>query len=89
MARFDHNHLRITRILRSIRVLGLEEEAAAFLRALRDICDKEKRIGNNSLVFWMRAATRPLYLAPEIDVDEGQGADFLYDYEETKSAGGE
>lgn len=35
---FNHNHLRITRILRSLRVLGLEDEAKAFFGALEGVC---------------------------------------------------
>lgn len=79
----DHNHLRITRIIRSLRVLGLEEEVEAFFAALTDIYTQQYpgRIGSNSMKFWTRAAMRPLYLAPEDDEDEGYGADFLYEYE--------
>lgn len=79
--RVDHNHLRITRILRSVRVLGLELEAEALWRALDDLCEEKRLISKNSWTFWTRAAKRPLYLAPEDEEDEGQGADFLYAYE--------
>ena len=80
---FDHNHLRITRIIRSLRILGLEEEAEAFFAALSDVDTQQYpgRIGSRSMTFWTRAAKRPLYLAPEDDQDEGHGADFLYEYE--------
>ena len=36
------------------------------------------------MMFWTRAAVRPLYLAPEDGTDEGQGKDFLYEYEASK-----
>ncbi|MCJ1398049.1 hypothetical protein MMC11_001246 [Xylographa trunciseda] len=86
VTRFDHNHLRITRIIRSLRVLGLEEEARAFFTALQAVYKSSNgRISQKSMMFWARAAERPLYLAPEDDVDEGDGLDFLYEYDERKT----
>lgn len=83
--KFNHNHLRITRIIRSLRVLGLEEEAEAFFTALEQLCQSVNgRISSRSLMFWTRAAKRPLYLAPEQDEDEGDGADFLYEFEKRR-----
>jgi hypothetical protein len=64
--RFDHNHLRITRILRSLRVLGLQKECMAFFAALEDVhADPELPIGDRSMMYWRRAVERPLYLAPD------------------------
>lgn len=77
--RFNHNHLRITRILRSLRVLGLENEALEFFKALKCVYEGGK-IGQKSMMFWTRAIERPLYLAPEDEDDEG-GCQFLYDFE--------
>ena len=77
--RFNHNHLRITRILRSLRVLGLEKEALEFFKALKRVYEGGK-IGQKSMMFWTRAIERPLYLAPEDDDDEG-GCQFLYEFE--------
>ncbi|MCJ1477405.1 hypothetical protein MMC13_006076 [Lambiella insularis] len=89
VTRFDHNHLRITRIIRSLRVLGLEDEARAFFVALQEVYHTHKgRISQKSLMFWTRAAERPLYLAPEDDSDDGNGEDFLYEYEEKRAAQG-
>lgn len=80
--KFNHNHLRITRIIRSLRVLGLEPEAEAFMRALHSVNHMYPgKIGEKSLLFWERAAERPLYLAPEDEADHGQGKKFLYDFE--------
>lgn len=66
---FDHNHLRITRIIRCLRVLGLEVEAEEFYRALvRAAAPKPGRNGGVSpktLMFWRRAAERPLQVPPE------------------------
>jgi hypothetical protein len=55
----NHNHLRITRMLKSMTLLGLEEDAAAFLDCLERISAEEPgRISATSLRFW-RAATGP------------------------------
>lgn len=94
--RFDHNHLRLTRIIRSLRVLGLGAHAHALFRALVAVYDHGRSgISARSLTFWTRAAERPLHLAPEDDDDEGKGKGkgkkgFLYEYEaeaESRSAG--
>jgi hypothetical protein len=61
----NHNHLRLTRILRSMRVLGLEREAGLLWDALRQLYEIEKSAGRRSITdetfaFWMRAATEPI-----------------------------
>ena len=88
ITRFDHNHLRITRILRSLRVLGLEKEGDVFFKMLYWMYQKIKcegprecHISDTSLKFWTRAAKRPLFLAPEDEEDEGRGRGFLYELE--------
>ncbi|KAF8543098.1 opioid growth factor receptor conserved region-domain-containing protein [Trichophaea hybrida] len=64
--KFDHNHLRITRMIRSLRVLGLEKEAVTFYRELvRASLQVGKGPGQTSLMFWRRAAKRPLQVTPE------------------------
>jgi len=64
--RFDHNHLRITRILRCLRVLGLQNECDAFYRALQDVFDDPAiHIGDRSMMYWTRAVQRPLSMAPD------------------------
>jgi hypothetical protein len=64
--RFDHNHLRITRILRCLRVLGLQRECEAFFAALEDVfADPNVSISDRSMMYWRRAVERPLYLAPD------------------------
>ncbi|KAL8906914.1 MAG: hypothetical protein Q9207_001722 [Kuettlingeria erythrocarpa] len=83
--RVDHNHLRITRIIRSCRLLGLEDEATAFHEALKLVAQENQGvISQKSLMYWQRAAERPLYLAPEDDEDKGKGKDFLYRHEEMR-----
>ncbi|MCU1334989.1 MAG: opioid growth factor receptor (OGFr) conserved region [Bryobacterales bacterium] len=55
----NHNHLRITRILKSLTLLGLAEEARAFLKCLETIyADEPGKISAVSLRFW-RAAIGP------------------------------
>jgi Opioid growth factor receptor (OGFr) conserved region len=61
----NHNHLRLSRILRSLRVLGLENEAAALWEALRRLYERETAVGRRVITtetfgFWRRAATEPL-----------------------------
>ncbi len=62
----NHNHLRLTRMLRSLRVLGLEAEAQAFWQALAELYAEENRGGRSNITertygFWKRAATEPLH----------------------------
>lgn len=85
---FNHNHLRITRIIRSLRVLGLEDEAGAFFEAVSGVGVRSGRVGGRSLMFWGRAAERPLFLAPEDEGDEGRGVGFLYEFERGREEGG-
>lgn len=52
----NHNHLRLTRILRSLRVLGLEDEAAALYEAIRAIYTEHPgRITERTFQFWSDA----------------------------------
>jgi hypothetical protein len=58
----NHNHLRLTRMLRSLRVLGLEREAAALWTALRALYERETAAGRRTITvetfaFWRQAAT--------------------------------
>ncbi|EUC45631.1 hypothetical protein COCMIDRAFT_94930 [Bipolaris oryzae ATCC 44560] len=63
---FDHNHLRLTRILRCLRVLGLQKECDAFFKALEHAFhNPETRISEKSMGFWRLAVTRPLQWAPD------------------------
>jgi hypothetical protein len=66
--RFNHNHLRITRILRCLRVLGLQTECDAFFSAIKRVYDDPAiNISERSMIYWNRAVTRPLYIAPDDD----------------------
>jgi hypothetical protein len=86
--RFDHNHLRITRIIRSLRVLGLEQNARAFFRALSSVNDQFKgRLSIRSVDYWRRAALRSLHIAPDVDDDDATtGEYFLLEFETNQAA---
>jgi hypothetical protein len=80
--RFDHNHLRITRILRCLRVLGLQKECDAFFEALKNVFDDPSiNISERTMTYWTRAVTRPLYIAPDDDEIE-----WLKEWEEEQQA---
>jgi hypothetical protein len=60
----NHNHLRITRILKCLRLLGLEQEALAFFACLRSIYELERAqtrpgITERTFRFWEEAAGAP------------------------------
>ncbi|KAF2492050.1 hypothetical protein BU16DRAFT_529430 [Lophium mytilinum] len=67
VTRFDHNHLRITRVLRSLRVLGLQEECDVYFSMLVTVYEQYGRINERSLIYWKRAVERPLWIAPDDD----------------------
>ncbi|EME84152.1 uncharacterized protein MYCFIDRAFT_195285 [Pseudocercospora fijiensis CIRAD86] len=73
----DHNHLRITRIIRCLRVLGLEPVARGFYEALKKY--EEGRVSRRSLMYWQRAAERPLHLPPDESNDDAAGVAWLRD----------
>jgi hypothetical protein len=54
---FNHNFLRLTRILACLRTLGLPDEAAALFRCLEALFRAEARdvIGPRTFAFWLRA----------------------------------
>jgi hypothetical protein len=52
----NHNFLRISRILRSLSLLGFRAHALAFLKCLEDIyCDEARTIGGTTMGYWRRA----------------------------------
>ncbi|KAI0439145.1 hypothetical protein F4803DRAFT_64011 [Xylaria telfairii] len=63
--RIDHNHLRITRIIRSLRILGLEGAAKDFYDALLEVHKARGIISSNSIGFWTRALENQLCDAPD------------------------
>lgn len=85
--RFDHNHLRITRIIRCLRVLGLEDEALAFFKTLNETTTQTS---DRSREFWRRAAERDLNIRPDLETDDEEdnsvGVRFLREYEKQRKA---
>ena len=58
----NHNHLRITRILKSLKLLGLGEEGDAFFACLKELYAEEAarekpRISPETFRFWEEAIT--------------------------------
>jgi hypothetical protein len=52
----NHNFLRISRILRSLTLLGCAHHASAFLECLQDIyAENPATIGNTTIGYWHRA----------------------------------
>jgi len=51
----NHNFLRITRILKSLKLLGLEHEATLFFNALDSIYPQHQSIIGNSYNYWLAA----------------------------------
>lgn len=77
VTRFDHNHLRMTRILRSLRVLGLGNEA----KALHDFLSTDEKVTSSvsprSQMYWRRAAERALHLPPDEEDEDAEGIAWL------------
>ena len=56
LTRGNHNFLRISRILRSLTLLGLGAHATALLKFLEDLYAKEaSTIGSTTIEYWRRA----------------------------------
>lgn len=56
ITKHNHNYLRITRILKSLRLFGLDNEAVRFYRALTSLEPKYKEIiGEKSYKYWYDA----------------------------------
>lgn len=72
----DHNHLRLTRIIRCLRVLSCEKEAQALYHALLEY-DTSDVVRSSSKMFWWRAAGRPLWLPPDEPDDDADGVRWL------------
>jgi len=58
LTRGNHNFLRISRMLRSIALLGHQRYASAFLECLEDIYEEDAlTIGDVTMGYWRRATT--------------------------------
>lgn len=57
---FDHNYLRITRILKCLIAFGLEEEARAFYKCLSQVYREDSdQIGGETFQYWTNAVHTP------------------------------
>ena len=64
----NHNHLRITRMIRSLRVLGCKEQAFALHVFLEEDDDVLGNVSQQSRDFWTRASNNKIWLPPhELD----------------------
>lgn len=52
---FNHNYLRISRILKSLVVLGQKEIAKEFLNHLEELYDENHNLIGNSIIHWRKA----------------------------------
>jgi len=66
----SHNDLRITRIIRCLRVAGMDKEAQAFYKALKKLYESKeghpRPIRDSTYMFWTRAAKRDLRIPPSM-----------------------
>ena len=53
--RYDHNQLRITRAIESLRLLVSNDEADSFRESVLSLLDPDNRISERTLDFWMTA----------------------------------
>lgn len=67
----SHNDLRITRIIRCLRVAGMDQEAQAFYEALKKLYESKeghpRPIRDSTYMFWTRAAKRDLRIPPSMN----------------------
>lgn len=56
----DHNHLRITRMLKCMMVLGLEDQAKSIFNWLEDVA-MQSDIDSHSLEYWREAIEVPTH----------------------------
>jgi hypothetical protein len=56
LTRGNHNYLRITRILASLCILGLQPYSRAFMAVLENVYAQKADVIRNSYDFWRRAA---------------------------------
>lgn len=77
LTRFNHNHLRLTRIIRSLRVLSLPSHASALYTFLSTDEEVVSVVGSKTQMYWRRAAERPLHLPPDEDDEGAEGITWL------------
>tara|TARA_B100000035_G_scaffold178777_1_gene152475 strand:+ start:734 stop:1180 length:447 start_codon:yes stop_codon:yes gene_type:complete len=53
--KYDHNQLRITRVIECLRLLVSEDEADDFHKNVLEIIEDDNRVNETSLNFWQKA----------------------------------
>ena len=53
--KYDHNQLRITRVIETLRLLVSNEEADKFYRSVLKLIEEDNKVNLNTLVFWKNA----------------------------------
>jgi Opioid growth factor receptor (OGFr) conserved region len=56
----NHNHLRLTRMLISLRTLGLQDEAQTLYRFVTGLAAQHGGVTPDTLRYWRNAMNRPL-----------------------------
>jgi hypothetical protein len=70
VSKFNHNHLRITRILKCLMILGLENYARAFYACLQQIYQEDSGlIGEETFQYWTRAINTNTSAYPTCTLD--------------------
>ncbi|KAI1332470.1 opioid growth factor receptor conserved domain-containing protein [Xylariaceae sp. FL0255] len=64
LRRLNHNHLRMSRIIRCLRLIGLEDVALGFYDAISEIYSQLGSPDSRSPQFWRAAMRQPLHIAP-------------------------
>ena len=91
LTRFDHNHLRITRIIRYVtdplmkllsyaddcRCLRILGLESAAKAFFQALQDNASGVSPRSLMYWRRAVERPLHLPPDDEDDNAPGISWL------------
>ncbi len=54
-SKFNHNQFRITRVIRSLRLLVSDREADKFYKNVLDLLDQDHIVNEKSLAFWAGA----------------------------------
>lgn len=57
----NHNHLRITRVIRSLRLFGFEKEARAFYEAVSKSAVQSQCATERTLAYWKQALEDPVF----------------------------
>jgi hypothetical protein len=58
----NHNWLRITRLLKSLRLLGLEKECRALWDCLKKLHEEKGYVSDESYYYWLEAMSQPALL---------------------------